>query len=105
MMKNSLIKFITSLLLFFGMLLYYFNPFLRFVAVVVIALCVVKFFVVMILEPDSIWEIIKKFFYIIIGVLFVFGLVYDNVYCERIAEVWIAIDTVIEVHRFKKNVR
>lgn len=104
MLRNSLIKFVTSLLLFVGMLIYYFNPSLKFVAVVIIGLCVVKFFVVMILEPDSIWEIIKKFFYIIIGVLFVFGLIYNNVYCERIAEVLIAVDTVIETHRFKKNV-
>ena len=104
MLKNKLIKFITSLLLFFCMIAYYFNPSIKILSIVVIGLCVVKFVVVTILEPDSIWEIIKKFIYIVIGLLFVFGLIYNNIYCERIAEVLIAIDTVIETHRVRKKI-
>ena len=104
MLKNKLIKFITSLLLFFFMVAYYFNPSVKILSVVVIGLCMVKFIVVTILEPDSIWEIIKKFIYIVIGLLFVFGLIYNNIHCERIAEVLIAIDTVIETHRVRKKI-
>lgn len=104
MLKNKLIKFITSLLLFFFMVAYYFNPSVKILSIVVIALCVIKFIVVTILEPDSIWEIIKKFVYIVIGLLLVFGLIYNNIYCEQIAEVLIAIDTVIETHRVRKKI-
>ena len=104
MLKNKLIKFITSLLLFFFMVAYYFNPSVKILSVVVIGLCMVKFIVVTILEPDSIWETIKKFIYIVIRLLFVFGLIYNNIYCERIAEVLIAIDTVIETHRVRKKI-
>lgn len=104
MLKNKLIKFITSLLLFFFMVAYYFNPSVKVLSVVIIALCLLKFIVVTILEPDSIWEIIKKFIYIVIGLLLVFGLIYNNIYCERIAEVLIAIDTVIETHRVRKKI-
>ena len=86
MLKNKLIKFITSLLLFFFMVAYYFNPSVKVLSVVIIALCLLKFIAVTILEPDSIWEII------------------NNIYCERIAEVLIAIDTVIETHRVRKKV-
>ena len=79
MLKNKLIKFITSLLLFFFMVAYYFNPSVKVLSVVIIALCLLKFIAVTILEPDSIWEIIKKFIYIVIGLLFVFGLIYNNI--------------------------
>lgn len=103
MLKNKLIKFITSLLLFFCMVAYYFNSPARTLAIVIIALCMLKFVVVTILEPDSIWEIIKKIIYIVIGILFIFVLIYNNVYCERIAEVLIVIDTVIETHRVRKK--
>lgn len=104
MLKNKLIKFITSLLLFFFMAAYYFNPSVKVLSVVIIALCLLKFIAVTILEPDSIWEIIKKFIYIVIGLLFIFGLIYNNIYCERIAEVLIAIDTIIETHRVRKKI-
>lgn len=73
MLKNKLIKFITSLLLFFFMVAYYFNPSVKVLSVVIIALCLLKFIVVTILEPDSIWEIIKKFIYIVIGLLLYLG--------------------------------
>ena len=39
MLKNKLIKFITSLLLFFFMVAYYFNPSVKVLSVVIIALC------------------------------------------------------------------
>lgn len=103
MLKNKLIKFITSLLLFFCMVAYYFNSSARTLAIVIIALCMLKFVVVTILEPDSIWEIIKKFIYIVIGILFIFVLIYNNIYCERIAEILIVVDTVIETHRARKR--
>ena len=103
MLKNKLIKFITSLLLFFCMVAYYFNPSMRILSIALIILCAVKFIVVTILEPDSIWEIIKKFIYIVIELLFVFGLIYNNIYCERIADILILIDTVIETHRVRKK--
>lgn len=105
MLKNKLIKFITSLLLFLSMVMYYFNCYEKMFGLVIVALCVIKFVVVTILEPDSIWEIIKKFFYIIIGVLFIFALINNNVYCERIAEILIMIDTVIETHRARKKIK
>ena len=101
MLKNKLIKFITSLLLFFFMVAYYFNPSVKVLSVVIIALCLLKFIAVTIY---SIWDIIKKFIYIVIGLLFIFGLIYNNIYCERIAEVLIAIDTIIETHRVRKKI-
>ena len=104
MLRNSLIKFITAVLFFASMVVFYINPVFKFVLYIMICLAIVRFFVTMILEPDSIWEIIKKFIYIVIGLLFVFGLIYNNIYCERIAEVLIAIDTVIETHRIRKKI-
>lgn len=103
MLKNKLIKFITSLLLFLSMVMYYINYCEKMFGIVIVTLCAIKFIVVTILEPDSIWEIIKKFFYIIIGILFIFVLINNNIYCERIAEMLIMIDTVIETHRARKK--
>ena len=64
MLRNSLIKFITAVLFFASMVVFYINPVFEFVLYIMICLAIVRFFVTMILEPDSIWEIIKKFIYV-----------------------------------------
>ncbi len=105
MLKDMLIKFISSILLFIVVVFSVFYNSVPALVYFMIALCVCKFFIVMILEPDSIWEIIKKFIYLIISVILAFALIYKNKYGIIFSEVIIVLDTIIETRRFKKNLK
>ena len=105
MLRNSLIKFITAVLFFASMVVFYINPVFKFVLYIMICLAIVRFFVTMILEPDSIWEIIKKFIYVLIVILLGCYIAFNNMILLWIVNVVIVIDTIIETIRFTKFIK
>ncbi len=105
MLRNSLIKFITSVLFFISMVVFYTNPAFKFALYIMIGLAVVRFFATMILEPDSIWEIIKKFIYVVIVILLGCYIAFNNMILLWIVDIVIAIDTIIETRRFTKAIK
>lgn len=105
MLRNSLIKFITAVLFFVSMVAFYVNPAFKFVLYIMICLAIVRFFVTMILEPDSIWEIIKKFIYVLIVILLGCYIAFNNMILLWIVNIVIVIDTIIETRRFTKVIK
>ena len=105
MLRNSLIKFITAVLFFASMVVFYINPAFKFVLYIMICLSIVRFFVTMILEPDSIWEIIKKFIYVLIVILLGCYIAFNNMILLWIVNFVIVIDTIIETRRFTKAIK
>lgn len=105
MLKNSLIKFVTAVLFFINMVICYINPGLKIAVYFMIGLAIIRFLVSMILEPDSIWEIIKKFIYVFAAILLGCYIAFNNVILIWIVDVIIVIDTVIETRRFTKAIK
>ena len=105
MLRNSLIKFITAVLFFVSMVVFYINPAFKFVLYIMICLASARFFVTMILEPDSIWEIIKKFIYVLIVILLGCYIAFNNMILLWIVNIVIVIDTIIETRRFTKAIK
>ena len=105
MLRNSLIKFITAVLFFASMVVFYINPAFKFVLYIMICLAIARFCVTMILEPDSIWEIIKKFIYVLIVILLGCYIAFNNMILLWIVNIVIVIDTIIETRRFTKAIK
>ena len=73
------------------------------IEIAIMATCLAKFLIVTILEPDTIWEIIKKFIYILIFIIVLLGIALQNKYCIYIGSFIAVIDTIFEVKRFIKH--
>lgn len=65
-----------------------------------IIMCLIKFLIVTILEPDTLWEIIKKFIYILVLIIVAIGLGRNNTYCLIVCSIIIILDTICESARF-----
>ena len=112
-MKNSILKFLSSvILLALDILLLFSINIINFPIIFqnitifgLLGMCIIKFLIVMILEPDSLWEIIKKFIYILIFILLVLGVFIPNIYIIVIGSFILVLDTLIEFNRFQNNVR
>lgn len=110
-MRDSVLKFLSSVVLFicvvsliFSFAISGFPEIFRFVLwVCTIGMCGIKFLVVMALEPDSLWEIIKKFVYIFVSILMLFSL--GNTILLWCCGIILLADTVWECRRFVWHLR
>ena len=112
-MINHVLKYISSiLLLVLIFLLILFSLFvtvpvfiLNLVIIFSILTCISKFLLVMFLEPDSLWEIIKKFLYLFLA-LFVFITLFATSKVLLIIIGIVAIcDMFLETKRFYKGLK
>ncbi len=103
-MKNNLLKLCSSILLLVSIFIatHVKSLFLSF-GIVTCILCFIKFLIVMILEPDNLFEIIKKFIYLFVMIAIILGMIFSNKICFIILEIIILIDTLLEILRFIKN--
>ena len=112
-MKNSILKFSSSVILLVldVLLLLSINMinfpivFQNITAFGLLGMCIIKFLIVMILEPDSLWEIIKKFIYILILILIALGVFIPNLYLIIIGSFILVLDTLVEFNRFHRNIK
>lgn len=110
-MRDRMLKFLSSIVLFlcvvvliFSNVIYGASTFVQnCFALCSICICLFKFLIVMILEPDSIWEIIKKFVYILILIIIVFGVIFKSRYCFIASCILVIADTLVEIRRFVRN--
>lgn len=110
-MKDSVLKLLSSVVLFicvvsliFSFSIYGALDAVRFVLwASTIGMCGIKFLVVMALEPDSLWEIIKKFVYIFVLVLMLFS--FGNMALLWCCGIVLLFDTVWECRRFVWHLR
>lgn len=67
--------------------------------------CIIKFLIVMVTEPDSLWEIIKKFLYLFLAVFVLFTLFATSKVLLIIIGIVAICDMFLETKRFYKGLK
>lgn len=103
-MKDLLLKLISSFILaVLACLIIVGNNMIIPMAIITIIICIIKFLIVTILEPDSIWEIIKKFLYLFIALFLGIGIRINNINFNKCIVLVVIIDSLYEFWRFVRN--
>lgn len=103
-MKDLLLKLISSCILaILSCLIIIESNIAMQIVIIAIVVCIVKFLIVTILEPDSIWEIIKKFIYLFIALFLGIGIGIDSINFIKCLTLILIIDSLFEFWRFLRN--